>query len=487
MRRLTKGSAVKWQLFLRISFFSPSAPPGNAPPKGAGETTAQKEGKENSKVESSFAMTLLLPRTVALSLFFSAFVAGLPAHSVPLPQQTSKNTAELPPLTMDSFADAMKRHDTNKNEFAERIRRWFGADNLKNGPYPKQDNLRYVAAIEVPGDLPKGVIPAFVSDYGSYRLPLQRIGKTHIYAGNATLNEGIFMRWHYEIGTEHKGSGDLEAYVYPPELNASPDVPHGTLTEMPVWKSTIFPNTERRWWVYIPAQVKQSPEKPAAVMIEQDGEWAQWYLPNVLDNLIAKGDIPPTVAILINPGRFTTQKPQDGPGNRSFEYDTLSDQYARFLLEEILPEVEKTVKLRHDPAGRLVAGISSGGICAFTAAWERPQEFGKVLSWVGSFVNLASGPSGIAGGHNYPPMIRRTKDKPKPIRVFLQDGANDLDNQFGNWPLANEGMASALQYSGYDYKFVFGQGTHNDRQGKAILPDSLRWLWHDWKTTQAIP
>jgi enterochelin esterase family protein len=149
----------------------------------------------------------------------------------------------------------------------------------------------------------------------------------------------------------------------------------------------------------------------------------------------------------------------------------LSDQYVRFLLEEILPQVEKTVKLRHDPASHAIAGISSGGICAFTAAWERPDQFSKVLSWVGSFTNIASGPTLREGGHNYPALIRKTP--PKAIRVFLQDGSNDLDNEHGNWPLANQQMA-ALAFKKYDFKFELGQGFHSDKHCRCP-PDSMIW------------
>ena len=220
-------------------------------------------------------------------------------------------------------------------------------------------------------------------------------------------------------------------------------------------------------------------------MVFQDGggyqnPTGQFRVPIVFDNLIHQKKIPVMIGIFINPGKVPPasegQKPRD---NRSFEYDTLSDQYARFILEEILPEAEKTVKLRHDAESRAIAGISSGGICAFTAAWERPNEFSKVLSWVGSFTNIASGKTLREGGHNYPALIRKTPKKP--IRVFLQDGANDLDNQHGNWPLANQEMARALQFAGYDYKFVFGRGFHSNRHGRALLPDSLRWLWRDWR------
>jgi enterochelin esterase family protein len=231
----------------------------------------------------------------------------------------------------------------------------------------------------------------------------------------------------------------------------------------------------RDYWVYVPKQY--DPAKAAPVMVFQDG-WSyasptgQFRAPIVFDNLIAKGAMPAVIGIFINPGEV----PPAGPGqrprrNRSFEYDSLGDTYARFLLEEILPEVGKRHNLTKDPEGRALGGISSGGICAWTAAWERPDAFRKVLSHVGSFTN-------IRGGHVYPAHIRKTEKKP--IRVFLQDGANDLDNLHGNWPLANQEMAAALKFMNYDYKFEFGEGGHNGKHGGAILPESLVWLWNGY-------
>ncbi|MCA9111077.1 MAG: esterase family protein [Planctomycetaceae bacterium] len=269
-------------------------------------------------------------------------------------------------------------------------------------------------------------------------------------------------------------AGD-EIYQLGSESQRHEEVPQGQVTEH-VWKSTIFPDTIRRYWVYIPAQYDGS--EPAAVMVFQDGhayvsEEGQFRVPVVLDNLIHAGELPVIVAIFIDPGHQKEALPEKPgwsprPENRSFEYDTLSDQYARFLLEEILPEVGKDVKLTDDPDQRAICGISSGGICAFTVAWERPDAFRKVLSHVGSFTN-------IRGGHVYPALIRKTD--PKPIRVFLQDGSGDLDNAHGNWPLSNQQMAAALKFSGYDYRFEYGEGAHNGIHGGAILPDSLRWLW----------
>jgi enterochelin esterase family protein len=265
---------------------------------------------------------------------------------------------------------------------------------------------------------------------------------------------------------------ERQLYKLGPDSQRQEGVPRGTVTKYS-WKSRIFAGTERDYWVYVPAQYDAS--RPAAVMVFQDGgnyvnENGPFRVPVVFDNLIHRKEIPVVVGIFINPGVFPPEKPGAKPvSNRSFEYDTLSDQYARFLIEEILPEVGKQVSLSADPRDRAICGISSGGICAFTVAWERPDQFSKVLSHVGSFVN-------IRGGHVYPSLIRKTKP-PKPIRVFLQGGANDLDNEHGHWPLANQEMAAALKFAGYDYRFEYGVGKHSGVHGGAILPESLRWLW----------
>ena len=268
-----------------------------------------------------------------------------------------------------------------------------------------------------------------------------------------------------------------EPYKRPPESERVDGVPQGKITHG-TWKSTIFEGTIREYWVYVPAQYDG--KTPAAVMVFQDGhsyvaEKGGFRVPVVFDNLIAKGEMPVTVGIFLNPGHKSETLPKPGweqKDNRSVEYDTLSDRYARFVIEEILPEVGKTVKLTEDPEGRAICGISSGGICAFTVAWERPDAFRKVLSHVGSFTN-------IRGGDRYPGMIRKTKNKD--IRVFLQEGAADLDNEHGNWPLGNQQMAKALAFKKYDYRFEYGDGAHNGKHGGAILPDSLRWLWRDEK------
>jgi len=273
-------------------------------------------------------------------------------------------------------------------------------------------------------------------------------------------------------------------YTYGPDSSPQKSVPQGKVTGPFKWESKVFDGTTRDYWIYVPAQYK--PEEPACVMVFQDGasyvhvegsgyvpaydkekRSAQFRVPVVFDNLIHRKEMPVTVGIFINPGTH----PMKGT-NRSFEYDTPSNQYASFLEKEILPEVGKSVKLRNDASGRAICGISSGGICAFTAAWERPDLFSKVLSHVGSFTN-------IRGGDVYPGIIRKTQKKP--IRVFLQDGSGDLNNEHGSWPLANLQMAASLKYMGYDYTLAYGDGGHNGKHGGVILPESLKWLWRETK------
>ena len=269
----------------------------------------------------------------------------------------------------------------------------------------------------------------------------------------------------------------IDDYKLCPEATPVPGAPVGKVTEHTFAESKVFPGTTRKYWVYVPAQYDA--KSPAAVMVFQDGQWYQdpkggWRVPAVFDALIHKKEMPVTVGLFIQPGEYPNQLEKNGKPrqNRSFEYDTLSGQYARFLEVEMLPEIAKSWAIRGDSSGRAICGISSGGICAFTAAWENPKLFGKVLSHVGSFTN-------IRGGDAYPGLIR--KNDGKPIRCYLQDGTGDLDNLHGHWPMANRQMAAALRYMNYDYKFALGEGGHNGKHGGAVLAESLRWLWRDWE------
>jgi enterochelin esterase family protein len=256
-------------------------------------------------------------------------------------------------------------------------------------------------------------------------------------------------------------------------------VPVGKVTRHEL-RSRVFEGTLRQYYLYVPAQYQA--DQPAAVMVFQDGhayvsEDGPARATIVLDNLIHQGEIPVTIALFVNPGVFadTIEGRQDwstgkkgGTSNRSVEYDTLSGDYARLLETELLPEIGKKFNLTKDPEKRVICGASSGGICAFTVAWERPDLFRKVISHIGSFTN-------IRGGHVYPALIR--KEKKRPIRVWLQDGRKDLDNAHGNWWLANQQMAKALAYAKYDYHFVPTDGDHSINDGGRLLPDALRWIW----------
>lgn len=265
---------------------------------------------------------------------------------------------------------------------------------------------------------------------------------------------------------------------YPVTADSKPrdDVPKGELLTFEFADSKLYPGTTREVTVYVPRQY--TPDKPACVYVNQDG--IQWEAPTVFDNLIARGELPVIVGVFVKPGVAKAADPARAQDrfNRSYEYDSMSDVYARFLLEELLPRVEtmsardgRPIKLSHRGVDRAIGGSSSGAICAFTAAWERPDAFTRVFSAIGTYV-------GLRGGNEYLTLIR--KYEPKPIRVFLQDGSNDNNIYAGDWWMANQAMERALTFAGYEVNHVWGDGAHNGKQGTAIFPDAMRWLWKDW-------
>jgi len=267
-----------------------------------------------------------------------------------------------------------------------------------------------------------------------------------------------------------------ENYPLSPDSKPQPGVPKGEVLKFTFENSKIFPGTWREYWVYVPAQYR--PDKPACVYVNQDG--IQYEAPTVFDNLIHKKEMPVTIGVFVMHGRV---KAADGNAaldrfNRSFEYDGLGDNYVRFLLEELLPDVEtkkatdgRPIRLSKNGNDRAIGGSSSGAICAFTAAWERPAEFSRVFSAIGTYV-------GLRGGDRYSTLIR--KSEPKPIRVFLQDGSDDLNIYGGDWWMANQTLERALSFAGYEVQHVWGEGAHNQKHATAIFPDAMRWLWKDW-------
>ncbi|MBV9989130.1 MAG: SMP-30/gluconolactonase/LRE family protein [Chitinophagaceae bacterium] len=270
----------------------------------------------------------------------------------------------------------------------------------------------------------------------------------------------------------------------PPTINYSEDpasveqagVPKGEILKFSFSNSKIFPGTVRDYWIYVPAQY--SGNEPACFYVNQDG--IQWKAPVVFDNLIHKKEMPVTIGVFVTPGRVPAVNAGSSLDrfNRSYEYDGLGDNYVRFLLEELLPEVERQktsngrpIRLSKNGNDHAIGGSSSGAICAFTAAWERPDAFSRVFSAIGTYV-------GLRGGDRYPTLVRKTA--PKPIRIFLQDGSSDLNIYAGDWWKANETMERALVFSGYEVNHVWGEDGHSGRQGNSIFPDVMRWLWKDW-------
>ena len=253
-------------------------------------------------------------------------------------------------------------------------------------------------------------------------------------------------------------------------------IPKGEVLKFTFASSKIFPGTTRDYWVYIPRQYNG--KQPACVYVNQDG--IQWKAPTVFDNLIQAHEMPVTIGIFVTPGIVKAADANTALNrfNRSFEYDGLGDNYVRFLLEELLPEVEtktttdgRPVRLSRNGNDRAIGGSSSGAVCAFTAAWERPGEFSRVFSAIGTYI-------GLRGAERYPTLIR--KYEPKPLRIFLQDGTNDLNIYAGDWWKANETMERALTFAGYEVNHVWGEGQHSGLHGSALFPQAMRWLWKNW-------
>jgi gluconolactonase len=252
-----------------------------------------------------------------------------------------------------------------------------------------------------------------------------------------------------------------------------PDVPKGMLTRHVLAPGKFYPGTPHNYQLYVPAQY--DPVRPIAFMIFLDGSGYAGNnvrVPVVLDNLIAKRDVPPMIAIFVDPGVMPARSDEaQNRYERIFEYDSLTPRFASFLIEELVPEVARTYNVSKDANDHGIAGISTGGVGAFVAAWNRPDQFRRVITWVGSFGNFR-------GADRLPGLIRRTE--PRPIRVFMQTGRQDLVNYAGSWYLENPRMAAALEFAGNDVKIELGEDGHSNRHGASILPDSLRWLWRDY-------
>jgi enterochelin esterase-like enzyme len=328
---------------------------------------------------------------------------------------------------------------------------------------------------------------------------MQRLAGSNLWYAAVRIEQvGKLHSFHYLLNdTKFGGKPDLPAFT--PLSYLQPGVPSGMLSEKITQVSKIYEGMKSEYWIYVPAQY--DPRTPAAVMIFQDGGWytdrnGNNPALNVIDNLIAQKKIPVMICIFINPGDIS-----DSPGTptysfvkgysekwrrtlkdsmRSTLYDTVSDRYPRFLRDEILVEVGAKYNLRKDAYSRAITGLSSGGICSFNAAWQMPDLFARVISWIGSFsaIQWKEDSAVPDGGQDYPDKILR--EPRRNIRVWLQDGSEDLDLRYGNWPLANLRMANALKAQDYDFRFSYGKGTHNSAHGAAEFPAEMIWLWRDY-------
>lgn len=314
---------------------------------------------------------------------------------------------------------------------------------------------------------------------------LARLGNSNTWFYKGTMRTGTSHMFYYLVDG-HKLGGRNDIPAYGPESYQKPEVPQGKLSEKMVHTSKIYDGMKSDWWIYVPAQY--DPSKPAALMVWHDGQGmanrnGEANSLNVFDNLTAEGKIPVMIQVFIAPGKIGDK------AMRSIEYDTVSDTYARFLRDEIMPEVYAKYNVRKDGYSRAIAGNSSGGISAFNVAWWQNDQFTRCLLRIASFANLQENHKGqFDGGNTFPYRVR--KEPKRKIRVWSQDGAEDLENPFGDWPANNINMINSLKFREYDFHFSFGVGTHNGAQGNAELPEAMVWLWRGYdpsKTDDDFP
>jgi len=307
---------------------------------------------------------------------------------------------------------------------------------------------------------------------------MTRVNGGNLWTAVVHLTAGRSHAFHYLIAGEKFGGADIPVFL--PDSYQQPGVPQGKLSEKFERVSKIYEGVHYGYWIYVPAQY--DPAKPAALMVWQDGETRvvrdERRTLNVIDHLIYQKKIPVMIQVFVAPGMV----PGAGIRNReirSLEYDTVDDTYARFLRDEVLPEVQAKYNIRRDAYSRAIGGESAGAICSFNAAWQHPEEFSRVLSLIGSYTGIRWEAAGeVPGGAIYPNKVR-IEDK-RNIRVWLQDGSEDLENLSGSWPLQNIQMANSLKMNNYDFHFSWGNSGHDTAQGDAELPISLAWLWRDY-------
>jgi len=371
---------------------------------------------------------------------------------------------------------AMARSRPDSPEFRDAVVKHLGEAPIKSGEAYSSNGPDFIWAVEA------ATQPAMVID-DQPAGPMRRIAGTNLWFHIAQLRVGTSHRFHYLVdGARFGGSYDVPAYT--PDSYSRPGVPQGRISEKLVHTSKLYGGMETNYWIYVPAQY--DPAVPAALMVWQDGERyitrnreeicrlcpSLYRLQEVTDNLIHDKKIPVMIHVFVSPGAL------NGKSLRSVLYDTVSDKYARFLRDELLPEVYAKYNIRKDAYSRAIQGQSSGGIAAFNVAWNHPDDFSRVYTVVGSFVAIGWRPGEIDGGNVYPFKVRR--EPKRNLRVWLNDGSEDQETNPGSWPLQNIQLANSLKLKGYDFHFSFGGGSHHAALAASELPECLTWLWRDY-------
>jgi enterochelin esterase family protein len=371
----------------------------------------------------------------------------------------------------------LSRTRPDSAEFRDLLVKHLGDTAIKSGEAFNSHGPDFVWAVE------SSTQPSMVIDDQPAGGPMRRIAGGNLWFYVARLRVGTSHRFHYVInGAKFGGSVDVPAYT--PDSYARPGVPQGRLSEKLVHTSKLYGGMETNYWIYVPAQY--DPSIPAALMVWQDGERyitrnveeqcrlcpSLYRLQEVTDNLIYDKKIPVMIHVFVSPGTL------DGKPLRSILYDTVSDKYGHFLLDELLPEVYAKYNIRKDAYSRAIQGQSSGGIAAFNVAFNRPDAFSRVYTVVGSFVALQWKPGELDGGNIYPFKVRR--EPKRNLRVWMNDGSEDQETNPGSWPLQNIQLANSLKMKGYDFHFSFGGGSHHAALAVSELPECLMWLWRDY-------
>jgi enterochelin esterase-like enzyme len=376
---------------------------------------------------------------------------------------------------MDSIL-AMAKTRPDSPEFRQALLTRLGDAAIKSGEAFDSNGPDFIWVVEALS------LPTLVVDDHPLG-PMQRISGTNLWFRTAQLRVGTSHRFHYLVeGRTFGGSVDMPAYG--PLSYARPGAPRGRISEKLVHTSTLYPGMQTNYWIYVPAQY--DPAVPAALMVWQDGERyitrnteeicrlcpSLYRLQEVTDNLIHDGKIPVMIHVFVSPGTV------DGKPLRSILYDTVSEKYGRFLVDELLPQVYAKYNIRRDAYSRAIQGQSSGGIAAFTVAFDRPESFSRVYTVVGSFTALQWKPGELDGGNIYPFKVRR--EPKRNLRVWMNDGSEDQEASSGSWPLQNIQLANSLKLKGYDFHFSFGGGSHHAALAASELPECLTWLWRDY-------